>query len=173
MQLSVRLPIYDPSAIQPAKTPTTPLSAVSSGFGKRGSGSSVAPAPHAVTALVDDQTSIATWEMWDLIRSICEYHPRLSLSTWLVFMLSLHYELTFGCAALDLTPPLPLALEVLNQWVAEPTRYIFLPASSFIANAKGYPVLPKGTQSFIRDIMKVSVVLSHLYWGTILIYRHI
>ena len=59
-------------------------------------------------------------------------------------------------AALDLTPPLPSALEVLNQWVAEPTRYIFLPASSFITNGKGYPVLPKGTQSFIRDIMKVS-----------------
>ena len=58
--------------------------------------------------------------------------------------------------ALDLTPLLPSALSVLKQWVAEPTRYIFLPASAFIANAKGYPVLPKGTQSFITDIMKAS-----------------
>jgi protein arginine N-methyltransferase 5 len=58
--------------------------------------------------------------------------------------------------ALDLTPPLPLTAGVLDKWLAEPTRQIFLPASTFIANAKSYPVLPKGTQSFIRDIMKVS-----------------
>ena len=45
---------------------------------------------------------------------------------------------------------------MLNQWLAEPVRHLWLPASTFIANAKGYPVLPKGTQSFIRDIMKVS-----------------
>ena len=44
---------------------------------------------------------------------------------------------------------------MLNQWLAEPVRHLWLPASTFIANAKGYPVLPKGTQSFIRDIMKV------------------
>lgn len=62
--------------------------------------------------------------------------------------------MTYVFLALDLTPLLPSALSVLKQWVAEPTRYIFLPASAFIANAKGYPVLPKGTQSFIRDIMK-------------------
>lgn len=57
--------------------------------------------------------------------------------------------------ALDLTPPLPSQLQVLDQWIAEPTRFIFLPASTFHSNAKGYPVLPKGTQSFVRDMMKV------------------
>ena len=57
--------------------------------------------------------------------------------------------------ALDLTPPLPLTAGVLDKWLAEHTRQIFLPASTFIANSKSYPVLPKGTQSFIREIMKV------------------
>lgn len=57
--------------------------------------------------------------------------------------------------ALDLSPPLPLTAGVLDKWLAEHTRQIFLPASTFIANAKSYPVLPKGTQSFIREIMKV------------------
>lgn len=51
---------------------------------------------------------------------------------------------------------MPSVLSVLSQWSAEPVQHIFLPASTFIANPKGYPVLPKGTQSFIRDIMKVS-----------------
>ena len=60
------------------------------------------------------------------------------------------------CLALDLTPPLPLTAGVLNKWIAEPARQVFLPASTFIANAKSYPVLPKGTQSFLREIIKVS-----------------
>ena len=52
---------------------------------------------------------------------------------------------------------------MLNQWLAEPVRHLWLPASTFIANAKGYPVLPKGTQSFIRDIMKVSGPLARMH----------
>ena len=63
--------------------------------------------------------------------------------------------LTYLGLALDLSPPLPLTAGVLDKWIAEPTRQVFLPASTFIANSKSYPVLPKGTQSFIREIMKV------------------
>ncbi|KAI0806015.1 PRMT5-domain-containing protein [Irpex lacteus] len=128
MQLSVRLPIYDPSLIQIGQTPTTPA------FGRRGSASSVRAAPHPTTA-------ISEW--CDCLKSCSLMKPCI-------------------LSALDLTPLLPSALNVLKQWVAEPTRYIFLPASAFIANAKGYPVLPKGTQSFIRDIMKIqpAVILS-------------
>lgn len=59
-------------------------------------------------------------------------------------------------AALDLTPPLPANTGVLGRWAAEPVHHIFLPASAFIANVKGYPVLPKGTQAFIRQSMIVS-----------------
>lgn len=59
-------------------------------------------------------------------------------------------------AALDLTPPLPANAGVLDRWAAEPVQYIFLPASAFIANVKGYPVLPKGTQAFIRQSVIVS-----------------
>ena len=43
---------------------------------------------------------------------------------------------------------------MLNRWSAEPIRYVYLPASTFIANGKGYPVLPKGSQNFIRDMMQ-------------------
>lgn len=57
--------------------------------------------------------------------------------------------------ALDLTPPLPASLGILARWTAEPTRHIFLPATTFVPNAKGYPVLTKATQAFLRDIVKV------------------
>jgi protein arginine N-methyltransferase 5 len=48
---------------------------------------------------------------------------------------------------------------VLSKWAAESVRYIFLPSSTFIANVKGYPVLPKPTQQFIRDSMIASALL--------------
>ena len=65
--------------------------------------------------------------------------------------------------ALDLTPPLPSTLGVLSRWAAESVRFIYLPSSTFIANNKGYPVLPKGTQSFIRDSVAASIVSSPLF----------
>jgi len=61
--------------------------------------------------------------------------------------------------ALDLTPPLPVTMDILSRWAAEPTRHIFLPASAFVPNARGYPVLTKATQSFLRDILKVCLPL--------------
>ncbi|EMD34129.1 hypothetical protein CERSUDRAFT_141621 [Gelatoporia subvermispora B] len=101
------------------------------------------PEPSSAVTVAPAQTPISTWEMWDLIHSTCDYNQRLSLT-------------------LDLTLPLPSTLGVLSQWLAEPVRHIFLPASAFIANAKGYPVLPKGTQAFIRDVMKLqpNIILS-------------
>lgn len=69
--------------------------------------------------------------------------------------------------ALDLTLPLPSVESILTRWTAEPVSHIFLPASTFISNARGYPVLPKGTQSFLQTMMRVSLsfvigYLSHL-----------
>jgi protein arginine N-methyltransferase 5 len=63
-------------------------------------------------------------------------------------------------SALDLTPPLPTTLGVLSKWAAEFVRHVFLPSSTFIANTKGYPVLPKPAQSFIRNCMIVSLFTS-------------
>lgn len=56
--------------------------------------------------------------------------------------------------ALDLSLPLPLSSGVLSRWAAEPCYQIFLPATSFISNAKGYPVLTKSTQTFLRNTFK-------------------
>ncbi|KAI3618068.1 shk1 kinase-binding protein 1 [Moniliophthora roreri] len=162
MNLAVRLPVYDPQTINGPlspnlgasprlsrsspdssinsssksatnASPSTPYITVSSGGLKLSSDTA-----KSLEAQID-----AAWEVWDLIRVICEYNTRLSL-------------------ALDLTPPLPNSLSVLSKFSAEAVRYIFLPASTFIANAKGYPVLPKPTQTFIRDSMahRPNIVLS-------------
>ncbi|KAJ3983947.1 shk1 kinase-binding protein 1 [Lentinula detonsa] len=140
MNLAIRLPVYDSSLLEPtlivspsssssfqsSSAPSTPRLVVS---GSADSLNEPSPSSTSLEAHID-----AAWETWDLIRSICDYNIRLAL-------------------ALDLTPPLPNSPGVLSKWAAESVRYIFLPSSTFIANAKGYPVLPKPTQTFIRDSM--------------------
>ncbi|KZO90669.1 PRMT5-domain-containing protein [Calocera viscosa TUFC12733] len=77
----------------------------------------------------------SAWEMWDVIRTVCGYNSRLSI-------------------VLDLSPPFPLRLGAMDRWSAEPIRHIFLPATSFIPNAKGYPVLAKANQIFLKEVMQ-------------------
>ncbi|KAA1467478.1 PRMT5-domain-containing protein [Dentipellis sp. KUC8613] len=129
IQLSVRLPIYDPSIFQPKPIVTPALSSSPPESPGLSSTRSSTPEIRTPDARADPKRTKtapstraseaelnATWEMWDIIRSICDYNPRLTL---------------------------------------KPIRHVFLPAATFIANGKGYPVLPKGSQTFIRDIMKV------------------
>lgn len=81
LSLSVRLPIYNPSVFQPS-SPKSAFQTPSRG--------QVAASPSTPALVVSDssperpqnsETSLnATWEMWDLIRSMCDYNPRLTLS---------------------------------------------------------------------------------------------
>ncbi|KAG6865728.1 hypothetical protein C0991_012374 [Blastosporella zonata] len=140
IHLSIRLPIYNPSVLQHTSSSNSdPFLAADS------SPASLSPLKSPPRLIVSGNSSEklsaapeselnATWEMWDLIRSICDYDPRLTLT-------------------LDLSPPLPTTIGVLSKWAAESVRNVLLPASTFIANGKGYPVLPKTTQSFIRECM--------------------
>lgn len=120
LHISVRIPIYDPrSASTDTLSQQTPPENV----------------PLSAHARAPDGDLSSTWEMWDVIRSVCGYSPRLSL-------------------ALDLSLPLPVSSGVLSRWSTEPCYQIFLPATSFISNAKGYPVLTKLTQNFLRNTFK-------------------
>lgn len=90
------------------------------------------------SALAGDPSS--TWEMWDAIRSLCGYHPRLTV-------------------LLDLSTPLPPSVGALSRWAAEPVKHIWLSAPSFIPNAKGYPVLSKACQAFLRGLTRQTPTL--------------
>ncbi|CAE7123581.1 unnamed protein product [Rhizoctonia solani] len=82
----------------------------------------------------EDELS-ATWQMWNTIRMVCGPTQRVSV-------------------ALDLTAALPALPGVLARWSAEHVQHLILPATTFIPNAKGYPVLPKLMQGFLRDLFK-------------------
>ncbi|ORY82328.1 PRMT5 arginine-N-methyltransferase-domain-containing protein [Leucosporidium creatinivorum] len=102
------------------------------------------PAPGASMAAED---RCETWEAWNTIRQLCGYSPRLTLT-------------------LDVTNPLPSAVS-LGRWTAEPLKHIFLPCTTFIPNAKGYPVLSKSMQAFLKGIFKFNptVILSGTHRG--------
>ncbi|KAF8899935.1 shk1 kinase-binding protein 1 [Gymnopilus junonius] len=120
LYLSIRLPIYNPSVFQPVTPMLSPVPLASTAN---------ATTPSLVISESEQQSDTeggsvnATWEMWDLIRSMCDYNIKLTLT-------------------IDLSPALPTTLGVLSKWAAESVRHIFLPSSTFIANMKGYPHRP-------------------------------
>ncbi|CAB4446154.1 unnamed protein product [Rhizophagus irregularis] len=77
---------------------------------------------------------IEMWERWNKLRTFCENHSKLSV-------------------ALEL--PVDLPDEVyLERWFAEPIKAVILPTKIFLTNAKGYPVLSKKHQTFVKKLMK-------------------
>jgi protein arginine N-methyltransferase 5 len=88
-----------------------------------------------------------SFEAWNTIRSFCSYNPRLSV-------------------CLDLSTPLPPS-SFYERWHAEPVRHLLLPASAYLANAKGYPVLSKVSQNFFKSMFKFkpTIILSGIEKG--------
>lgn len=73
------------------------------------------------------------WDTWEKLQGLCGHHPQLHV-------------------ALDLSMPLPPTLAMM-RWVNEPVSHLWLPSSSFLANAKGYPVLSKSAQALVRSLI--------------------
>ncbi|PKI84260.1 type II protein arginine methyltransferase [Malassezia vespertilionis] len=84
------------------------------------------------------------WETWEALQNFTGYNAQLHV-------------------ALDLSMPLPPSAS-MQRWTAEPVSMLWLPSSSFLANAKGYPVLSKSAQGLIRRLLrrKPTVVLSDI-----------
>jgi type II protein arginine methyltransferase len=92
MNLSIRLPIYNPSVLVPEPDSPSVHRRDSVGSVQLAPGTPTTPTTPRTPRLVVTGTSSeklsatpeselnATWEMWDLIRSICDYNPRLTLS---------------------------------------------------------------------------------------------
>lgn len=84
------------------------------------------------------------WETWQSLQHLCDYHPQL-------------------CIALDLSMPLPPSSSMM-RWASEPVKLLWLPSTSFLANAKGYPVLSKSAQSLVQQLVPQApiIVLSEI-----------
>ncbi|KAI9268732.1 PRMT5 arginine-N-methyltransferase-domain-containing protein [Sporodiniella umbellata] len=80
----------------------------------------------------DDNVS---WKNWNRLRTLTGHtNHRISV-------------------ALELTSELPEDELLLDIWLAEPVREIIIPSSIFIFNDKGYPVLKKPHQNFLKKLL--------------------
>jgi len=81
MDISVRVPVYDPAVFQlvtPTPRSVSPSPSISSS--SIASGVSAASSKSMSFPHTTEEEFNSTWEMWDVIRTICESSPRLSLS---------------------------------------------------------------------------------------------
>ncbi|KNZ52585.1 hypothetical protein VP01_350g1 [Puccinia sorghi] len=90
------------------------------------------------------EKTFAAWEDWHSLRQMCGYHARLNITL----------EIPHLGAGVDLT-------SLINRWTAEPIGFLMIPATSFISNAKHYPVLSKSCQTFVKAMLKVEWVHPH------------
>ncbi|KAK7207790.1 PRMT5 arginine-N-methyltransferase-domain-containing protein [Myxozyma melibiosi] len=85
------------------------------------------------SSVLNDQMSI--WDIWNSIRTMCDYPSRLSVG-------------------LQVPPRLPTQA-VLSRWFAEPVTILFISGKVFLHNSKGYPVLSKAHQYFMFKFLKL------------------
>lgn len=76
-----------------------------------------------------------SWDTWNVVRSLCKYHARLSI-------------------ALRLPKHLP-PVAIQSRWYSEPVKILSLDHGSFTKNAKGYPVLSKAHQALITRYFRL------------------
>ncbi|KAI8876437.1 PRMT5-domain-containing protein [Backusella circina FSU 941] len=85
-----------------------------------------------------------SWQRWNEFRTLIDYNPMV-------------------CIALELTPQLPHDELWLKMWLAEPILLVIVPAEIFVTNKKGYPVLTKPIQHFLKMLlhkMDVDVIVT-------------
>lgn len=56
--------------------------------------------------------------------------------------------------ALEIGPELP-TIEELDRWLGEPVAALIIPSRIFVSNKKGWPVLPKRHQEFVKKMFNI------------------
>lgn len=75
------------------------------------------------------------WELWNNLRTVCEYHPNISV-------------------CLELGEELPVQ-EKVNRWLGEPVKALILPTKIFVENKQGYPTLSKQSQELVKGLYRL------------------
>lgn len=86
--------------------------------------------------LCEDSDPLATWELWNTIRKLCNYHPSLTISLAVSRVKTPNY--------------------VLNRWLCEPVSCLLISSSIFATNQYDYPVLHKFNQNLIRKFQDIN-----------------
>ncbi|KXS22453.1 Skb1 methyltransferase [Gonapodya prolifera JEL478] len=110
-----------------------------------------AAAPTAATDSDNaDRSAAVMWNRWNALRCACDHSSRLGV-------------------ALSIPPTLPSPPH-LAIWLAEPIKSLVLQKQAFVSNPKGYPVLSRRHQGFVRAVMEAHqpyILLANLTSGTL------
>lgn len=89
---------------------------------------------------------LSIWDVWNTIRTINNYAPNLAV-------------------VLQVPPKCDFPPVVASRWYAEPVKMLMLSSAIFVGNARGYPVLPKLTQSFLFKFFRKNpfLIISDVY----------
>lgn len=89
---------------------------------------------------------LSIWDVWNTIRTINCYPSNLYVS-------------------LQVPPKCKFPPTVLTRWYSEPVKMLIISSACFMPNAKGYPVLPKASQSLLFKFFKKKpfVIISDVY----------
>ncbi|CAO3675991.1 unnamed protein product [Umbelopsis ramanniana] len=88
-----------------------------------------------IRVIISDGPETSGWTQWNTLYNLTEQHPKLSV-------------------ALELSAQLPVEEDQIERWYSVPIKAVIIPANVFISNQKGFPVLPKRHQSFVKALMK-------------------
>jgi protein arginine N-methyltransferase 5 len=121
------------------------------------------------------------WECWNRFRTLCEHHPSLgvaleltpdlipTVSSFLSSRNPVDSQLPVGEAegeSVSEETRSHLLDYVISRWRGEPVRTLILPTSIFLTNAKGYPVLSKRHQRFVRSFFPSAAHVSFVISGS-------
>lgn len=89
---------------------------------------------------------LSIWDVWNTIRTINNYPSNLSV-------------------VLQVPPKCNFPAIVSSRWYAEPVKMLMISSAIFVSNARGYPVLPKATQSLLFKFFRKNpfLILSDVY----------
>ena len=76
-----------------------------------------------------------TWKWWNKLRTLCDSQKKIGIS-------------------LELSEDLPSS-EVVARWCGEPVKSVIIPTSIFMTNKRGFPVLSRAHQVFIKRMFSL------------------
>ena len=85
--------------------------------------------------IIENTTQTDTWTWWNKFHSVANIEKKIGL-------------------ALEITAELPDEC-ILDRWLGEPIRCAIVPTSIFLTNKKGFPVLSRAHQLFVKKLFKL------------------
>lgn len=86
--------------------------------------------------IFEDTNPLSTWELWNTIRNLVDYHPNFTISLAL--------------------PKYKTPSYVVERWISEPVSCLLLSSSIFSPNRFNYPVLNKYNQDIVYQFQKTN-----------------